>query len=64
VQNAFAEHPQLRQGLRDTVAFERRCAVGRCEAKKAKVRLTGWNDGSEYPNRLMADDWWIFEFED
>jgi hypothetical protein len=26
--------------------------------------LTGWNDGSGYPGRLMADDWWIFEFGD
>ncbi|HYH52287.1 MAG TPA: hypothetical protein VEG38_22305 [Acidimicrobiia bacterium] len=37
--------------------------TGAYEGKKAKVRLTGWNDGSDYPNRLMADDWWIFEFE-
>jgi hypothetical protein len=37
--------------------------TGAYEGKKAKVRLTGWNDGSGYPNRLMADDWWIFEFE-
>lgn len=26
------------------------------------IRLTGWNDGSGYPGRLMADDRWIFEF--
>ncbi len=38
--------------------------TGAYEGKKAKVRLTGWNDGSGYPGRLMADDWWIFEFED
>jgi hypothetical protein len=38
--------------------------TGAYEGKKATVRLTGWNDGSGYPGRLMADDWWIFEFED
>lgn len=37
--------------------------TGAYAGKKAKVRLTGWNDGSGYPGRLMADDWWIFEFE-
>ncbi len=37
--------------------------TGAYAGKKATVRLTGWNDGSNYPERLMADDWWIFEFE-
>lgn len=36
----------------------------RLAGSSALVHLTGWNDGSGNPGRLMADDWWIFEFGD
>lgn len=37
--------------------------TGAYAGQRANVRLTGWNDGSRYPEELMADDWWMFEFE-
>lgn len=38
-------------------------ATGAYTGRQAKVRLTGWDDGSKYPNELGADDMWVFEFE-
>lgn len=37
--------------------------TGAYEGKQARVRLTGWDDGSRYPNELGADDVWVIEFE-
>ena len=37
--------------------------TGAYEGRTARVRLSGFNDGSEYPNKLTIDDLWIIRFD-
>lgn len=37
--------------------------TGAYEGRTGRVRLSGYNDGSEYPNRLTIDDLWIIRFD-
>jgi hypothetical protein len=38
-------------------------ATGAYAGRTGKVRLTGLDDGSRYPNQLGVDDVWIFELD-
>jgi hypothetical protein len=38
-------------------------ATGGYQGRTAKVRLTGLDDGSRYPEQLSVDDVWVFDFE-
>ncbi|HLF41862.1 MAG TPA: hypothetical protein VI854_10370 [Acidimicrobiia bacterium] len=37
--------------------------TGAYEGRTARVRLSGYNDGSNYPNELTIDDLWVIRFD-